>query len=315
MRRSLCESGRMVKAGADGGLRRSLDAPARWVERRRRALRLKLLRELPATRGSASPPSSSPNRRGLVAPLSAPVFPWRSRVRTSRSPGGFGAATAAFRRPCAPRPGRASLVRRVRGGPLQPLFTALFHEPGLPHFAALTISRSFHHPEFFDSNELSRRAAFRAASGAPTASPPFSSATRDDAVGRPASIRRSLRHPAARRPAASALSESALVARLAVNGLARVRTPPIPPTLPHKNPRAPARRRRTESSDPARLPPVPHRPLDTPRSGSPRGSGRRPRRVVRVSVPDETDVAALIQGARFLSYPPFEGFGLRSSRR
>jgi len=277
---------------------------------------LKLLRELSRDEGLRFAALVKPESARLVAPLSGPRFsveilgtdvsePRRPRRRLRRLPVGLARLV----------PDAASLVRRGAEVLFSPLFTALFHEPGLPHVAVAYDFQELHHPEFFDSTELSRRAAFRADLRRADRVAAISSATRDDAVVKagldPAKV--SVIPPLAG-PPPQPLSESALVARLAVNGLASGSYAAYPANFwPHKNHERllDAVARVVRSCPDFRL--VLSGALDAARERLAtriRASGLGD--VVRV-LPylDETDIAALIQGARFLSYPSlFEGFGL-----
>ncbi len=58
-------------------------------------------------------------------------------------------------------PDTASLSRLGAGVLFSPLFTALFHEPSLPHVAVAYDFQELTFPRFFDERELKRRRAFR----------------------------------------------------------------------------------------------------------------------------------------------------------
>lgn len=81
-------------------------------------------------------------------------------------------------------PDRDSLRRRGADALFSPLFTALFHEPGLSHVAVAHDFQELSYPDFFDEEERRRRAAFRRDLGRADRVVAISEATKRDGVGK-----------------------------------------------------------------------------------------------------------------------------------
>ncbi|MGE5344846.1 MAG: glycosyltransferase family 4 protein [Acidithiobacillales bacterium] len=79
-------------------------------------------------------------------------------------------------------PDTASLSRLGADLLFSPLFTAVFHEPGLPHVAVAYDFQELTFPGFFDKRELKRRRAFRRDLGRADRVVAISEATKKDAV-------------------------------------------------------------------------------------------------------------------------------------
>ncbi len=81
-------------------------------------------------------------------------------------------------------PDRDSLRSRGADVLFSPLFTALFHEPDLPHLAVAHDFQELSYPKFFDGKERRRRAAFRRDLGRVDRLVAVSEATKRDGVAK-----------------------------------------------------------------------------------------------------------------------------------
>ncbi len=196
-----------------------------------------------------------------------------------------------------------------------PLFTALFHEPRLPHVAVAYDFQELTHPEFFPLYELARRERFRADLACADRVVAISGATRYDAAARAhLDPRRLTVIPPIVGAPRTTLPDSRLAARLAAHGLARGGFAVFPANYwPHKNHERllGAVVRLLVRTPGFRL--VLCGALDDGRS-------RLAARIRDLRIGNEVrllpylesdDVTALIQGARLLVFPSlFEGFGI-----
>jgi glycosyltransferase involved in cell wall biosynthesis len=208
-------------------------------------------------------------------------------------------------------------VLRLQGADVlfSPLFTALFHEPGLRHVAVAYDFQELFHAEFFDLGERARRKAFRADLARADRVVAISEATRKDAIER-AGIRpeRVTVLPPVVGAARTPLPRADLAARLSALELEAGSYAVYPANYwPHKNHErllaAFVRARKSRSE------------LALVFCGALDEAGQRLLALTRnqrlteaVSVlpylPD-SDVTALLQGARFLIFPSlYEGFGI-----
>jgi glycosyltransferase involved in cell wall biosynthesis len=212
-------------------------------------------------------------------------------------------------------PDRGSLRRHGADVLFSPLFTALFHEPRVPHVAIAYDFQELSFPQFFDERELRRRAAFRADLLRADRVVAISSATRDDAVARaglqPGKV--VVVPPIVGAPLAL-LDAAQVAATLAGLGLVPGGFAFYPANYwPHKNhERLLAAAARARGRVPG-LHFVLCGALDDARTAlAARADALGLRESVRL-LPyiGSRDVAALLQGARFLVYPSlFEGFGI-----
>jgi len=278
---------------------------------------LRLLRELSRRDHACSYRALvKPGAAAIVAPLRGPSFdvetlgesvsePRRIRREIRRLPTHVARLL----------PDGASLRSRGADVLFSPLFTALFHEPGLPHVAVAYDFQELSHPEFFDEKELNRRRAFRQDLRRVDRVVAISEATKQDAVEK-ASLdpERVTVIPPVVGPARAPLppaEQSRLLASLSLKtgGFA------LYPSnyWPHKNHErllaafARARRRQPEMTL------VLCGALDTLRqrlaaTAASRGVNDRVRVLPYLS---DDEVTALLGAARFLVYPSLsEGFGL-----
>ena len=212
-------------------------------------------------------------------------------------------------------PDRGSLRQHGAGVLFSPLFTALFHEPGLPHVAVAYDFQELSFPQFFDETELHRRAAFRADLLRADRVVAISSATRDDGIEKaglePGKV---LVVPPIVGVPLVPLDGARVAATLAGLGLVPGGFAFYPANYwPHKNhERLLAAAARARSRAPGlRL--VLCGALDDARTAL---AGRAKALGLGESVRilpylEGEDVAALLQGARFLVFPSlFEGFGI-----
>jgi glycosyltransferase involved in cell wall biosynthesis len=212
-------------------------------------------------------------------------------------------------------PDAASLRRFGATALFSPLFTALFHEPGLPHVAIAYDFQELTFPHFFDEAELRRRRSFRRDLRRASKVVTISEATRRDAIEKVGLHRERVAVlPPVVGPARIRLEAEELSRILSVLGLMPGSYAAYPANYwPHKNHErllaafATARRRHAD------MVLVLCGALDTARQRLVALTRNRDLSDAVHVFPylSENEVTAILQGARFLVFPTlFEGFGI-----